>query len=90
MTLSEYTLRVEGWKREQNRQLFRDRRTWYNTLVGPHWDPKKLPRSESAYLRIPEIDDDKPQKSSELKKRFADAVDKYNKEKAEQDGRADH
>jgi len=79
MTFSEYLLRVEGWHRVQKRQLYRDRRTWYNTLVGPHWDPKKLPRSEQAYLPIDE--EDKPKMSPNVKDRWNKAVEEYNKKK---------
>lgn len=90
MTLSEYALRVEGYKREQTRQLYRDRRTWYNSLVGPHWDPKKLPRSEQAYLRIPEYDDPKQDVKEGLREMWKQSVEKYNKAKAEKDGSTDH
>ena len=86
MTLNEYSLRVEGWKREQTRQLYRDRRTWYNTLIGPHYDPKKLPRTESAYFSIPEVDGQKPKAKDIMRERWKNAVEKYNKEKAKGDG----
>ena len=83
MTFSEYLLRVEGWHREQKRQLYRDRRTWYNTLIGPHMDPKRLPRTESAYLPI---DEEKVSKiTPSMKERWDKAVGEYNKQK---DGRA--
>lgn len=79
MTFSEYLLRVEGWHRQQKRQLYRDRRTWYNTLIGPHYDPKHLPRSEEAYMPID--GDKKPKMTKEMREEWDRAVAKYKEEK---------
>ena len=32
--------------------MFFYRRSWYNSLIGPHVDPKTLPKSEAAYLPL--------------------------------------
>lgn len=52
MTWAEYLIRVDGWKRVQNRQMYLWRRTWFNTLIGPHLDPKKLPKTENQYMPL--------------------------------------
>lgn len=79
MTMAEYFLRVAGFKRELKRQMFRDRRTWFNTLVGPHMDPKALPRSEQAYMPL---DGEEPGGiSPQMRERWKKAVADYNKKK---------
>lgn len=76
--MSEFVLRVQGWKREQKRQLYRDRRTWYNTLIGPHLDPKKLPKTEEAYMSI---DSEKGKLTDQMRENWKQAVEKYKQEK---------
>ena len=77
MTWAEYILRVDGYLRQQKRQAYRDRRTWYNTLVAPHLDPKKLPKSEQAYMKIDGEEKRKPKVSEETGQRYIEAMRKY-------------
>jgi hypothetical protein len=78
MTWAEYLIRVDGYRRMDKRQLERLRRTWFNALIGPHVDPKRLPKTERAYLPLGE--DDAPKKkviSKYTREKFKKAVADY-------------
>lgn len=87
MTWAEYLIRVDGYLRQMERQMLRDRRTWFNTLIAPAADPAKLPKSEEAYL--PLSSDKRKNKriadkwQDKLKQRQAE----YLKAKEQKDGR---
>ena len=78
MTWAEYLIRVDGWKRSQNRELERLRRTWFNILWGPHVDPKKLPKTENQYLPLDgDGNKPKPKISDYTREKFERAVKEY-------------
>lgn len=52
MTWAEYLIRLDGFRRQDRKELMYWRRAWFNSLIGPHLDPKKLPKTESAYMPI--------------------------------------
>lgn len=87
MSWAEYTIRVDGYLRQQKRELRRDRRTWFTTLIAPHQDPKRLPRTEEAYMKI---DGDKKRKLSDAaRSKFVEALEKYKAQKEKANGRGD-
>ncbi len=89
MTMAEYHLRVEGYNRMKMERMAWQRRSWFIGMVGPHLDPKKLPKSEQAWMPMPGYDQKKSSDMSpQMRERWQKAVADYNEKKA-QDGRAD-
>ena len=64
----------------------RDRRTWYNTLIGPHLDPKRLPKTEQAYMKIPGEKKRKVKVSEAARSKFIEALEEYKRKKEQSHG----
>lgn len=52
MSWSEYLIRLYGYERSENLEWIKTRRVAYASLIGSHLDPKKLPKSEMAYMPL--------------------------------------
>ena len=52
MTMAEFNIRLFAFRRmtRDKEMLFRE--VGYSSLVGNHYDPKKLPKSKQEYWRI--------------------------------------
>ena len=88
MTWAEYQVRRQGYLRMEaarvKEKLTFYRRSWYNTLIGPHLDPKKLPKTEKAYMDIEEPKEGRTLKESHRNK-FLEAMKRYERIKAEKE-----
>lgn len=75
MTWAEYLIRVDGYRRIELRTLERMRRGWFNQLWGPHVDPKKLPKTERAYMPLSSDKGGKNLVSEATREKFKNAVE---------------
>ena len=61
MPWAEFLLRAHAYERMETNSWRKVREIAYNSLIGPHADPKKIPNSANKYLPLddqnaPEID----------------------------------
>jgi hypothetical protein len=52
MSWREFQLRSYGFKRADKAQWVKVREIAYNSLIGSHLDPKKLPKTREKYLPL--------------------------------------
>jgi len=73
MTWAEYLIRLYAYNRIRKKQLRDVREIAWASLVGPHQNPKKLPKTIEAYWPL----DGKPQVNDFLRDRIKFAQDEY-------------
>ena len=84
MTWREFQLKKAGWEREQLRQWERTRMVAYWSGVDGGFDGKKTNITKFMPLGKETV---KPQVSDEQRQAFKDAMEKYNEQKKELNGR---
>lgn len=76
MTWAEFQLRLIGFNKSEERDLYKVRRIAYASIIGPHYDPNKL-RSMTEQKFMPITDKDRPKVSEAHKQRFIEEYKKY-------------
>jgi hypothetical protein len=76
MSWREFQLRSHGFKRADKNQWVKVREIAYNSLVGSHLDPKKLPKTREKYLPL-EAEQASKGVSNERKEMFLQAFKNY-------------
>ncbi len=77
MPFCEFRIKAYAYKRMQEERLRHTRMIAYYSAVGPHLDPKKLPKTIDEFMRI----GDKPKKSrvsDEMRELYKRRMDEYN------------
>ena len=49
MTWAEFRIRLHGWVRQEEREMFKLREIAWITYIAPHQDPKKLKKSKESF-----------------------------------------
>jgi hypothetical protein len=76
MSWREFQLRSHGFKRADKNQWVKVREIAYNSLIGSHLDPKKLPKTREKYLPL-EAEQVSKGVSNERKEMFLQAFKNY-------------
>jgi len=76
MSWREFQLRSHGFKRADKNQWVKVREIAYNSLIGSHLDPKKLPKTREKYLPL-EAEQATKGVSNERKEMFLQAFKNY-------------
>jgi hypothetical protein len=77
MSFAEFQIRLFAYQRVQEREWDKVRFVAYYSMVGFHMDPKRMPKSLNAFMKLG-IDSRKQTKvSDELKTRFMEEMAKY-------------
>jgi isopropylmalate/homocitrate/citramalate synthase len=78
MPFCEFRIKAYAYKRMQEERLRHTRMIAYYSAIGPHLDPKKLPKTIDEFMRI----GDKPKKrsmvSDEMRELYKKRMDEYN------------
>ena len=77
MPFCEFRIKAHAYKRMQEERMRHTRLIAYYSAIGPHLDPKKLPKSIDSFMQI----GDKPKKSKvsdEMRQLFKQRMDEYN------------
>jgi hypothetical protein len=78
MPFCEFRIKAYAYKRMQEERLRHTRMIAYYSAIGPHLDPKKLPKTIDEFMRI----GDKPKKrsrvSDEMRELYKRRMDEYN------------
>jgi hypothetical protein len=80
MTWAEFQIRSFAYRRMQEREEVLTREVAWNSLIGSHYNPKKLPKSRDKFWRIgnkKSVSDDR------MKEAIKKAQDEYFKKKKE-------
>lgn len=78
MTWAEFQIRSFGYRRMQERKDLLFREVAWSSLIGSHFNPKKLPKSKDKFWQIGEK---KSGLTEEQKKAIIKAKEQYHKEK---------
>jgi len=78
MTWSEFLIRLYAFKRMRKYDRYMTREVMWTSLIAPHYDPKKLPKSKESFFPIEDVEDDVTQK---IKDRIRVAREQYIKDK---------
>lgn len=76
MTMHEFQLRRHGYQRQTEHEWARTRKIGFAALVGSHMNPKRLPKRESDFLRLPTYDSVGGATETQVE-RFKEAMKKY-------------
>jgi hypothetical protein len=79
MTMAEFNIRLFSFKRlERNKEvLFRE--VAWQSLVGSHADPKKIPKNREKFWQIGEVSNIDKERKIRMKEAMLRAVNNYNK-----------
>ena len=54
MTWAEFRIRLFAYQRVEKRDWYKVREIAYASLIGPHCDPKKLPKTKESFMPMNE------------------------------------
>lgn len=77
MPFGEYQLKAQAYARMQEEKLRHTRRIAFYAAIGSHLDPKKLPKTEDAFMPIGEKKR-KSRVSDEMRELFNQRMQEYN------------
>ena len=75
MTWAEFRIRSYAYQRMQKTEMYKLRELAWASTIGPHLDPKKLPKSKEAFMPL-ELEK-KRKRDKEIADRFIEARQKY-------------
>ena len=85
MAWCEYLIKCYAWSRMEKEKWRKVRTIAFNAMIGSHLDPKKLPKSEEAFMPLENkkkrVD---PAIMEELRREREEALKKINKDKQEE------
>lgn len=84
MTWAEFCIRSHAYRREDKKKWLHTREVAYYSLIGPHADPKKLPKTKELF--IPLEFKSKRDLRKKQRERMILALKKYNLEKRQKNG----
>ena len=77
MPFCEFRIKAYAYKRMQEERLRHTRMIAYYSAVGPHLDPKKLPKTIDEFMRIGN-NPKKSRVSDEMRELYKQRMDEYN------------
>jgi len=77
MTWAEFCIRSYGNRKKDHDVWFKVREVAYASLIGPHMNPKKLPKSREAFMPL-RLESIKPATDS-AKELLMKKIEEYNK-----------
>lgn len=77
MSWAEFRLRLFAYKRIEKNRLYELREVMWTTLIAPHYNPKKLPKTRESFMPL----EKKKNISEEAKKAFFKAREDYLKKR---------
>ena len=75
MTWAEFRIRLHGWIRKEEREMFKIRELAWVTYIAPHQDPKKLKKSKESFWPLKNHGRSEPKE--DIKNAFLEAHKKY-------------
>ena len=78
MPFCEFRIKAYAYKRMQEERLRHTRMIAYYSAVGPHLDPKKLPKTIDEFMRIGDKPNKRSRVSDEMRELFKKRMDEYN------------
>lgn len=81
MSWAEFLIRSHAYKRKELRHWQKVRKIAYAAIVGSHQDPKKLPKTETAYMPLEHSETVKKGVTDSQKETFLTAYNNYLKQK---------
>ena len=76
MTFAEFQIRLFAYKRIQLREWEKVRQISWSAFIGPHQDPKKMPKSIDKFMPLGDSNVKKGV-SDEQRKRYLEEMQKY-------------
>jgi len=52
MTWSEFMIRLHAFKRQERNEWYKIRELAWNSLIGSHVNPKKLPKTKESFMPL--------------------------------------
>jgi len=76
MSWAEFLIRQAGFERQRKFELFKIREIAWASTIGPHLNPKKLPKTKEQFMPL------EPKKpiSDTVRERMKQAIEQYKKD----------
>lgn len=82
MSWAEFCIRSYAYRRQEKARLIEMRELLYTTLIAPHYDPKKLPKTRESFMPL----EGKKQVTEKQKEAFLAVAKEYYQKKKKQNG----
>lgn len=80
MTWAEFQIRLFAYNRMEKKQWFKIRELAWSATIAPHLNPKKMPKSKDAFMRLDNSGETRSSVSQSQKEAFMLAYQQYQKE----------
>lgn len=79
MTWAEFRIRLFSYNRQQLSEWYKVREVAWNSLIGSHYNPKKLPRTKDLFMKLDSKK--KPLMTDAMIERIIEVKEQFNKDK---------